>query len=179
MVVSGFALGRLLDCPDLPTKLSPIPRISTASPVQTCTALSIFMVVQNLPEWLNLCNTARWFYLLSYAYWSLRVFSGHCGNRLVYDQGCLDAQHLTVAQLPAFPVRDAKQLGEKLVFLVRPFVRHYTEGRAGSTYLCSWVTFLPSFSFLSLWAQKHPSVRAAIQEFGHRPTLTSVISYKS
>lgn len=41
-MVSGFALGRLLDCPDLPTKLSPTPRFSAASPVQTRTALPIF-----------------------------------------------------------------------------------------------------------------------------------------
>lgn len=134
MVVSGFALGRLLDCPDLPTKLSPIPRISAASPVQTRTAPSIFgkarfqtdflfcilplclsenhTSLESIP--LKLCDDILHDHSelagMAQSLWHSQVvlfaflcFSGHCGNRLVYDQGCLDAQHLTVAQLPAFP----------------------------------------------------------------------------
>lgn len=88
---------------------------------------------------------ARQVYLSSCVYWGPRMFSESCRNCMM--EGSSGAQTL--------PQSDAKQLGETLVFLVMPLLDKHIERRAGLTYLCSWVTFLPSLSFLSLLEQNH------------------------
>lgn len=48
-----------------------------------------------------------------------------------------------------------------------------TKGRAGATYLHSWVTFLPGFSFLPLWAQNTMAWMPALGVAWDRHTLKS------
>lgn len=54
-----------------------------------------------------------------------------------------------------------------------------TSRRAGTTYLHSWVTLLPGFSFLSLWAQNNMAWVPALGGSWERDTLKSVTNLTS